>query len=494
MILHPKSLDRRLLLPTALETMRTRALSPTETPLDLDAAAYAARVSLSPEPAVRLSGFLKDIKAAGITPLFLTLGRSEFLGRSGATHRAVIGPDATITGSLGNTSAGIVFDGDAGHIFEFNNPSAFTSGYIWQIAVVSANAGTSYNVLSGSVNSGGPFGPSLRVASGGVGSWGASAASPSTLRTRGHAYNGAESGFPLLIGSQFTGSFLQPIKDIYPEFAFSQSGAMWNNSTKWRIGANLSNAGRLVGSVSLAMAGTGVLSRAQLYHLAGAVVRNNLAGITPPTFLGFIGDSMTVSATGGINPANGRASLWVKNTSGWKGSFYDQEAVGGTAITGQEGFFATMMARMALVPDMPRTIVFWGGYNAIEPFGFATQAGARALADRYVAMAVTAQNAGISTVHWSRTRESDIADGSAVTANIDDFNNYYKTQIQALSGKHIFYDHRITYPGPGQGGAAGTHFDGPNRNATYFGDNIHCSQTGINTLVADFLTQYPNPP
>lgn len=478
--------------------LRTRTSA--AVPLHPQAVSWAETTSLSGEPLERLSGFLYDVDAAGIDLVYLCLGRSEFLARSGATHRAVIGPDATITGALTNATTGIVFDGDAGDVFEFNNPAPTTNGYVWQMAVAipSANVTTAAALISGSVNSTGPYGPSVRTGNspnGRAGSWAAGAAATTTLRNRSHAYAGASVGTPLLAGAQFTGSYNQPIKDIFPEFAFAQSGALWNNETKWRLGAQLTNQARFTGTISLALAGTGVLSRQQINQIAAAIVRHEIASINPPSWLGFVGDSMTVSASGGIDPAQGRSALWVTDTSGWKGSFYDIEAVGGTSITGQEGFFATMLARMAWAPDMPRVMVFWGGYNAGESgYTFNTEAQAEALADRYIAMAETCAAAGISTVHWSRTTEASVGDGGTVANNINHYNDYYKAAIEALDGNHIFYDHRVSYPGPAQGGAAGTHFDGPNRNAAYFGDDIHCSPTGISTLIADFLTQYPNPP
>jgi hypothetical protein len=464
---------------------------------DVDAEAYRAARSLPIEQTFRLASCLSDMKSAGITPVWMTLGRSEFLARSGSTHHAVIGPNGTIGGSLPNNENGIAFDGASGNTFQFDNPAPFTNDYIWQIAVAIPNTtGATGVVVSGSVGNTGPFGPALRYDSDNncAGAWNGLASTGSTLRTRTHAQAGGVSGVPILIGQQQTGSFSQPIKDIFPEFALAQAGGVWNNSSTWRLGAHTTNASRMNGTIALAMAGMGVLSRQQIYEIAAAIVRHNMASISPPQFMGFVGDSMTVSATGGINTRFNRSSLWTGvNASGWRGSFYDQVAVGGSSITAQEGFFNTIMQRMAWIPDMPRTIVFWGGYNAVSPFNFDSQANAEALADRYIAMAAAAADAGIKTVHWSRTKEGDVANGGAQANNMDHFNDYYKAAIAALPGDHIYYDHRITYPGPAQGGTAGTHFDGPDRNAAFFGDNIHCSQLGIETLVADFLSQYPNP-
>jgi len=461
--------------------------------LDPDAVAYASTTGLTGDPLDRLSASLKEIKVAGINLVFGSLGRSEFLGRDGSTHHHLISAPATISGTLGNTAQGILFDGGAGNVYEFPNPAPFTSGYVWQLAVaIPAANDAQYALVSGSPNSGGPFGPALQRNNGNLISfWGGNAPTGTTNRARSHAYGRTAVGVPFLAMGQRTGAHVQPIKDIYAEFALSETNPIWNNGSVWRLGAQTTNNNRMVGHIALALAGTGVLTREQIYRMAASIVRHNLAGINPPCWMGFVGDSMTVSASGGAQPSIGRSARWVSQSSGWQGSFYDLIAVGGTSITGQEGFFNTMMTLMAWVQDMPRKIVFWGGYNAIEPFGFATQAGAEALADRYLAMAATAAAAGIETVHWSRTVEGDNARGNTTYNNIQHFNDYYRDQLALLPGNHIYYDHRLSFPNTPEN--AGNHFDGTERNPLFFGDNIHCSQLGIDTLVDDFLMRFPNP-
>lgn len=456
---------------------------------DEDALAYAATTGLTGDPLDRLSNMLTEIKAAGVDLKLVTLGRSEFLARSGSTHRAVIGPNATITGTLGNTADGIEFDTGSGDIFEFDNPSPFTSGFIWQLVVAIPDVlpASYYALISGALSATTLTGPEIRLLSSKDTQYRiTSGPSGTPIRTRSHRYVNGNAGVPMLYGGQLENNGnISPIKDLLKENISVGGATGWNNVSKWRLGSSLSNFGRMDGKISIALAGLGSLSIEQIYRVSASIVRNNMGSISPPRWIGFIGDSMTVGTAGIAGGDPTRSCLWTTLDSGWKGSFWDMRAIGGTPWFGasptQEEFFQEMLARMAWVPDMPRTIVFWPGYNTTVMVG--TEQERRTLADAYVDAAAQAAAVGIQTVHWSSIAG---VQGTSYVANVNEFNDYYKTQIALLDGDHIFYDHRDTF-------SAGE-FDGSATiNPAYFADQIHLTATGIAVLTADFLTKHPNP-
>ena len=86
------------------------------------AKAYADLVGLSIVKASALSNHLNDLTAAGIVPVQLTLGRSEWLARNGSSWRAVIGNAATITGTVTDAAEGQQFPGTSGNYARLNNP------------------------------------------------------------------------------------------------------------------------------------------------------------------------------------------------------------------------------------------------------------------------------------------------------------------------------------------------------------------------------------
>jgi hypothetical protein len=471
-----------------------------QTPPHPIAVAYATRTGLAGSSLDRLSGFLWDITNAGIKPVWMTLGRSEFLARDGSTHRSVIGGDGTISGTVPAESHGLAFSGNSGDQFNFPNPLSTTGSRFALYAVASPTSlplAAGQQLISGGPSSGAPCGPQLLLAAGAGAQAtfrGGLGTSGMTVKFRSHAFTASAAGVYQLYGGQATGGHWQPINNLNRETALVESGTMWNAGTTWSLGHATNNGQKFVGGISFAMVTDGVMNAIQNNTIAHALVRYGIASLPCPAFLGFVGDSMTVSTAGGINSQRNRSSLIAAQlSSGWRGSMWDAQAVGGQPISAQETYYATMRTLFTPITTGKRYIVFWGGYNAISPFDFASLANAQALADRYIAMAADAASRGLSTVHWSRTREASVGDGSTQALNMDAFNDYYREQLALLSGTHIYYDHRLTYPGPAQGGAPGTHFDGPNRNAAFFGDDIHCSQLGIETLVADFLTRFPNP-
>ncbi len=460
-------------------------------PIDPDAAAYAELTGLSGAPLNRLSGFLHDLKDAGIDLKLVTLGRSEFLARSGSTHRAVIGPDATITNFVGNDGDGMRFNGKPENVFEFDNPAPFTDGNVWQMVVVIPDAVARYTLISGASNGTPEHGPEVRYRENGRVEYRAGVPPDGARITRQNSMATGGAGVPMLYGGQVRDSNnIDAIKDIYPQNVGGiGNGRIWNDQPVWRLGSNLSNGNRLEGIISVALAGEGVLGREQVYRMAAAIVRHGVGSITPPRWIGFIGDSMTVSTAGGASGDRSRSSLWTTEPSGWRGSFWDMCARGGRPWAGtspnQEEFFNETMTRMSWVPDMPRTIVFWAGYNTPHQT-WGDPALWMALADHYINAAAKAAAAGIQTVHWSRVVGANgSSPGSLYWDAIYAFNDYYRDQLALLTGDHLFYDHRLTF-------SAGE-FDGVLHNKDYYSDQIHLSQLGIEVLTADFLTRFPNP-
>lgn len=481
--------------------VRAGTSDPVTVVYDPDVEAFRVERSLPIEQTVRLAKYATEHKATGADFGLAILGNSEFLARAGAIHNALKGPDIAITGTVGNLTNGIKLDGNSSNRMELDNPMPYTNDRSWGLIVFEPDAitGADYALISGALGSTTEAGPEVRFFTNGSTQYrvspGPSGASP--IRTRVHRYTNGGVGYPMLVGGQLRDSnpFANPIKDLLldslPGTATTATG--WNNQPKWRIGSNLSNQRNANGKFSLILAGMGTLTRSQNWRIAGSIIRHGISSIGDVEFIGFIGDSMTVGVAGGAGVGQTRSELWCQSSSGWRGSFWDMEAIGGSPWSGasptQAEFFATMMNLMALVPDRKRTIVFWPGYNS--PAGtYENPSVWMALADNYIAAAATAAAAGIKTVHWSTIAGRGSLSSSALVAGIQAFNDYYRAGIAALDGQHICYNHRITF-GAGE-------FDGSDTvNPAYFSatlsDNIHLSGAGQAALVADFLTQYPDP-
>jgi hypothetical protein len=461
---------------------------------DPDAVGYANRTGLRGVPLLRLSGFLKDLKAAGIAPALMYLGRQEFLGRDGNIHYAVYGNPANVGPGIMPRETGIGFTGDDS-TFVFQTPDSIRSATAPGVGIYVVAKRTSANLgmalLSHNPRAGSDRGPELS----GTAAYGAyqtqMTAHPSgTANTaRSSAYACAPEGvFYMPFGEVANqGGSLHRIPGGGLHIASGStlaSATVYHNNANGALGAPLSNtaAHRWRGEISFALETAMPLGTTRRYQLLNALCKHGIASLAPPSVVFLVGDSMTVGSAGAGAALSRSSLLFTVQDSGWRGSVWESLAQGGVPVATQEIQYAEAISRLSLLPDVaPGYIWFWGGYN---PRGdYDSNAQTIALADRYLAMAADAASRGIRTVHWSTIVSNPSS--QEMFNRIQLFNNYYKEQLALLEGEHIYYDHRETF-NQGQ-------FDGSTRNEAYFADPIHLTELGQQVLVDDFLSKHPSP-
>ena len=479
-------------------------------PIDPDAAAYAELVNLESDQTMRLSGFLTDIREVGIEPVWLILGRAEFNALDGASHRAVLGPDGVLTGEFSDSPDGLVFD-DGSKIYEFDNPLRGTS--ITEFSVI-ANAAPLVALNKGALvssYSSSQRGPSLQL--------GSSVSGTSDQRFMGFA--GSPDGSRLIqrtsaetanfvnhtrfvgglwsdslqgINSEF-GRLLTLMNGLNPRNIPSgtKPAPLWNDNEKFRIGQRLDGADAFLGTLDFAMVTDHPITRAQWLAILNAAKKHHVATVTNPVVLWAVGDSMTRGLVGTSVP-DSRSEQLVRQNSGWQGMLYENKAIGGQGIETQETLFAQAMKDATAMSEWDNWVMFWGGFNLAAEFDWTSVADREGLADRYVAMAETAAQNGISSIQWSTliTGNFDPVDDAAKVAGVHAFNDYYGARIAALQSEYpavkmIWYDHRLTFHN--------NEFDTSEQNTDFFvpNDTRHLNALGQKTLVADFLSRFPSP-
>lgn len=456
--------------------------------IDVDAAAYARRTGLGGDPLMRLSGFIRDIKNAGINPELMYLGRREFLARDGNIHRAFYGDDASIVGSVPNNTGGFEIDSGTGQ-FLYTNPEALKSSSVKNMGVyivANAMAGTGSNTRS---LFGNDSWPEYRAGSMSFTSderrivVSESIDGTSGVRGRNHYHPGIVFNDPILCWFEISPSSATSVT-IKPGFGYNSDGGrdldnVWRDYTTGYLGTNKKGEDRLLGEISLVLMTDKAANKERLIN---ALVKHDIAGINPPSYSILVGDSMTIGSAGAPTSKSRSPQLFVLQDSGWKGSMYSNIAAGGTSVNGQKEFYDIALNRFAEMPDCgPKVLWFWGGYNDRGDYDSNTKA--MALADKYIAMAADAASRGIKTVHWSTIVSNP--NSQERFDRIQLFNDYYRDQIALLEGDHIYYDHRVKFS-EGQ-------FDWNTRKEEYFSDLIHLSELGQQVLVADFLSKHPNP-
>ena len=483
--------------------------------LDPDAAAWQERVDLGDAETARLSGFLTDIRTAGMNPVQLILGRSEFKARASTTlHRSVIGEDVAISATPPDDGAeGMVFSGDANQErCRFANPiqsGDLESLSIWSVCSL-PNPVARRIVVSGF---GGASARGPRLMTG----------NPQNLTVTGNPerasaymnYGGTDSAndyhassiYPVfgpeefeLIGLNFNSAGLE--EHIRPAECASgltvsgasgappASGGIWNNNSLLGIGkdADNNNTGRMTGTVSFVMVCDHALTLIQRRVLYNALVRWQLASLPPaPLFVQTIGDSMTLGFSGGVGFYLSKSpQMFFWNESGWQYCKWRNDAEGGEGIDTQEALWNNFgKGNVTALKNFRRVVMFAPGYNSTDPVSN-DPAIREALADRYIAMGDEAAALGATPLYWSSLIGAE--DNSAPLNRIA-FDQYL--QSQATARGFLYYDHRETFD-PGYTGASD--FDGVDREPTYFADGRHPTLLGWQTLVADFHMRFPTPP
>ena len=272
-------------------------------------------------------------------------------------------------------------------------------------------------------------------------------------------------------------------KDLHTLTGTNTTPSFFNAGETWTAGARLGGTGELHGEIDLLVAFDRALNPAQRDLLHSAALEYGIISTNKPIVLAAVGDSLTTGQAGGVNLRVARtAQLMGIQESDWKGGLYMNVARGGQDIDVQEGFYEEAKERLLKYQkSLNMFILFWGGYNSTAPVD-PDPAVRNALVERYIAMGVDARNHGIQTIHWSSLLGRREANATSVQHR-DAFNDYY-AQRCADEG-FIWYDHRLTF--------SNSEFDGEARNEDYFVDSRHLSELGQVTLVADFISRFPNP-
>ena len=480
---------------------------------DADAKAYTESRGLSQSQGARLSGFLTDIKAAGFDPDWVSLGNSEWNALDGSTHHSVIGPDGSLTGSFSEGQDGLVFAGGS-ESFEFTNPAQSSSLESLAMFTVMATDSDAIDAcaISGRYGNtkGVDWGPSLNLGRAITGATNP----PNRMGVDGTSVTDNVNygdGFTrsLFAGKHRLNAFCWSKNGTRPLYRYDTaasrplwmlSGArisptgpdplenLWNNTPNLRLGARGNGADKLAGKYSFGMITSQDVTSSMYMALLEALLKYNIAPVPNDTLIAAVGDSMTEGITL-TSPIDARSDQMISQSSNWQASVCVEVALGGQGIAVQETFYSTAKARLLLAPSWNRYVMFWGGYN-IGQSDFQDDTARNAIVQRYLDMAEDAAENGISSIHWSRIISYD---GDATTTQeIDDNNDWntaYENGLASIRSSYpdvnvIWYDHRDNYP---------TQFDGDTRTSSNFVDHIHMSASGQQTLVADFLSTYPNP-
>ncbi len=332
---------------------------------------YAGRTGLSGTPLAEVSALLHDLNDGGITPDFLLLTGDRYMARNGSNVEAVIGGTGTLVGTVDSDAGSMVFNGSAAWI-EFDNParSPVLADYSL-FAVASAASTTAQSLVASSF--GGSSARGARLMFNASDSWGAGAGriwadannGAATSTTGWNTATRIHSGGQLLpISLGYSASAMVPRGDLPPptpaprltvsagltrsSAAFSPlSTTLWNDSSKFRIGANLTGGAFHNGRISVVMVTRSPVYSEPTYQLlASSPVR---AGIVPGYVEGVVAIFDGDSVTEGAGSPGGASGTWswpaqlFGNSVGqhaggqWSGRFSGRNvAVGGRAIASSE--------------------------------------------------------------------------------------------------------------------------------------------------------------
>lgn len=335
------------------------------------AAAYGETTGLSGEALDEVSRLLHDLADAGIEPDFLLLGGDRYLASAGGTVRAVVGGTGIVSGSVSSNERAFGFDGSASWI-EFENParSEALSDY-GLFAVAAAASATSQSMVASSF--GGASERGTRLMFNGSSSWGqmpgrvaadanrGNGSDPSGWNTATRVHTGGEL-LPIAVNFSAATAILRgdlappepkPLLTVSAGITRSTAATallgdtLWNDSVKFRIGANLSGPAYHHGEIAMVLVCRVPTFAEPVYQrMATSPIR---AGIVPrygPEVVAvFDGDSVTVGA-GSPGAAYGTWS-WPAQLFGnqagqapggqWSGKFSGRNiAVGGRAIASSE--------------------------------------------------------------------------------------------------------------------------------------------------------------
>jgi hypothetical protein len=470
-----------------------------ESALDTDALAYASARSLPAPQTGRLAGFVAEVKALGLTPIEIIVGRSEFLAVDGSDVIAVIGNDAALAaGEITAATTGI--QRTTATRLRYANPqqsaaveqmSRFAVGSTSDVAtnasLLSGYTGTTTQGATlnfiGAQAGGNPVSGILTSQDG-----------TSTLRNVANFFDPIvklNRMVPLALSYDGSGGAAK-VKMYgggmtYDDLStFTPMTAVWNNAAEINIGSRQSDTA-LAGNVALVMEFSTPMSMAQYRNIVGLVKKYNIADFETDIAMTAIGSSITAGA-GGVA---GRDLLlpqicYHSNDENWRTPFFRHFAIGGTGadshITQWETFAKPWL--LEHLGEWERVVHMEFGRN--QPVGeqpFSTDPAHRqVLIEKVIATALDALEYGITPYVHSYFYATGSGNADARAAS-DAYNDTLAARcvVEGIP----FFDHRVSEP---------TAFDWPTVDPTLFAvDLIHPNAAGYIRLATAFRTAFPNP-
>jgi hypothetical protein len=471
-----------------------------ESALDTDALAYASARSLPAPQTGRLAGFVAEVKALGLTPIQIIVGRSEFLAVDDTDVIAVIGNDAaTAAGTIEAATDGITRT--TATRLRYANPqksTGLTQLSRFAIGSTTSDVTTSASLLSGYTGTSAQ-GVTLNFIGGQAGGNPISGIltsqdGTSALRNVANFLDPivkAGRMIPLALSYDGTAGAAKVRMygggQTYDDLStFSPMTAVWNDATEINIGSR-QNDTAMAGKVALVMEFSNAMSMAQYRNIIGLVKKYNIADFETDIAMTAIGSSITAGA-GGVA---GRDLLlpqicYHSGEENWRTPFFRHFAIGGTGADSHITQWNTLAKPWLLehLGEWERVVHMEFGRN--QPVGeqpFSTDPAHRqVLIEKVVATALDAIANGITPYVHSYFYATGVGNADARTAS-DAYNDTLAARC-VLEGLP-FFDHRISEP---------TAFDWPTVDPTLFAaDLIHPNAAGYIRLSTAFRTAFPAP-
>jgi hypothetical protein len=482
-----------------------RLISNTQPVTNATALAWASARGLSPSSSQirRLAGFLDEISRIAPYPVQLFLNRSEFLARDGAVHHAVIGGDATLTGTFANNETGTGFSPTGSPRFEFPNPLKSASlTQFYAIAAVRTDADVNNQVIwSGA-------GSSDTTTLGPVAAVFRQPAAPKRSgmllnRTGDTSVNHSRNE---LFGTHGVGDyFVQGVG--FGEIAggggqLRSNGhcvdaggtdltSVWNNNDNWQLGSTVVGTSNfLTGEISFFIAFGVFLNRQQHYKIVDSAIKHRLLQIPKQTIVAGIGSSTMAEAS--ANPSGVMSQLCHIQESSWQGSWHQRFAQSGTfpGLDFSENFWYNQVKPyMRSLSDglWKKAVILQLGKNMQDVGSYSSIAAERiAAAERVIVVAKDIVANGVTPYVWTVNFSAPATVGDSTRATNNNLYNDYLVARCAAENIPCF-DHRVLRPSGD--------FDWPTRNEAFFGgaDDTHMSPAGCAAFIGDFIATFPNP-
>jgi lysophospholipase L1-like esterase len=456
------------------------------------AKAYADTVGLSAVQASALSRHLNDLTAAGIVPVQLSLGRSEWKARNGSSWRAVIGNATTITGTVTDAAEGQQFPGTAGNYARLNNPiqsAALTE--LGMVVVGRALTGTTQQPMLSGYSGASSRGPNISLnASSLQGAIANRMLVDFSGSSNANSIPGAQSqkiinsGGILALGADFVAN---ESPYIYSGAWIVKSGntpylpTLFNNGATWSIGGKPDNTTSINGAISYALVSSSRITPDRYAALYSSALKHGIIQTEATSVLVGIGDSLMQGALPSNNTDNTLSHKLTFTATGgaWQNVCTAQNSgVGGSDITSVEGVQKTEALRWTRADGFTnRWIVHFGTHND-SAYESSSEATRNALMERYIAVWSELQSLGAKIAIVSPL------DATGRTSEQYTARAAYRTRLATRCAEEGFAYVNLH---------ADTDFSVASRNATYFIDGLHLSAAGYERATQLFVAAIASP-